>query len=459
MVKKDSLKIEKLKKDARNISIKEGIFARMSYSFGDRYLSPFAIAINSSNALVASLGAIRGLLGPVVELYSSRFLEKQSRKKIMRKWVFFEALNWISFVILAFLYSQGILTNLLPFLLLIFFSMYITLSWIPYPAWLSWMGDITDEKSRGRWFSKRYAILGFVTVILTILSAFFLDFLKQKQMAMIGFMILFFLSFLARMNCYRLFKKKYEPKIKINKKDYFSFWDFLKKAPNNNFGRFTLFRGFVGFSTSISIPLVTIYLLRYLEFSYTIYMIITMAGMFFSMLVYELWGKLSDQYGNYRVLCLSGFLIPIIPILWIINSSPIYLVLVPSLIWGISWAGFDLASRNFVYDNVSAQKRGLAFSYYNLIHGIGVFCGAGVGALLIKYLKISFIEPLILIFLIGSFLRMIVFFVGLAKIKETKHTKKLRGMNHLRKILLKETRPTLIKEINDIAAIKRYLIG
>ena len=54
MVKKED-KIKKLKHKARRLSIKEGAFSTIRQSLGDTYITPFAIAINSSNSLIAWL--------------------------------------------------------------------------------------------------------------------------------------------------------------------------------------------------------------------------------------------------------------------------------------------------------------------------------------------------------------------------------------------------------------------
>ncbi len=455
--KKDSPKVKELKHQARRYSIKEGIFASSTGSLGGKYVSPFAIAINSSNSMVALLSAISGLLGPLAQAFSSRLIEKHPRKKIVLKAVFFEALMWIPLIIIAILFYFEILINLLPLLLLLSFSLYVIIGNIASPAWFSWMGDIVDEKYRGRWFSKRNLIMGFVSIVLAISAAFFLNYFKQNNWIMFGFIILFSLAFIARLICWRIFKKQYEPKIKLKKGYYFSFWDFLKKAPNNNFGKFAIFRALLSFAVSISSSLLAIYLLRNLNFDYVIYIVVILSASLFSLLVLRIWGKLTDKYGNYRILGMTTILIPIIPILWILSPNPIYLIFVPSLISGISWAGFNLAEGNFIYDNVTPQKRGLAISYYHMLSGIGIFLGAGLGAILIKYLTISFIEPLFLIYIFGGVMRMIVVFWWIPKMKEIKKTKKFGSSKVFKNIIFKQAKPTLIEEAHEIISIKEYL--
>ena len=328
----------------------------------------------------------------------------------------------------------------LPILVLISFALYTTLTGLGHPAWFSWMGDIVNPQHRGRFFSRRNFLMGFTSVVL----------------AMFGFIILFSLALLSRLISWKILHKQYEPPIKLKKGYYFSFWDFLANAHKNNFGKLSLFRFFFTFTTAISSPLLVVYLLRHLNFSYTQYMIIIFSGTIFSLILLGLWGKFADGYGNYKALCIATSLTPLIPILWILNSNLFYLIFIPSALSGISWAGIHLTEKNFIYDNISDQKRGLAVSYYNMFWGIGVFLGASLGALLIKILDTNFIEPIILIFIIGAVARGFSVMWWLPKIKEIKKTKKFTTSKAFKEIILKEAAPTINEEVNEIIHIKKY---
>lgn len=457
VIKEDSDRIKELKHKSRRYSIQEGIFNAAKISFGDYYVSPFAIAINASSSLVALFSSIPGLLGPLSQVFSSRLIEKTSRKKIILRSVLLESLLWIPFVLVAFLFYYGIAVKFLPIFLLLVFSLNIIIMNITSPAWFSWMGDIIDEEYRGRWFAKRNLLIGFVSVLLAISSAFALDYLEKRGFVIFGFAVLFSLTIFMRLLCYFVFKKQYEPKLKLKKGYYFSFYDFIMSSSKSNFGKFTIFRSFLWFAASISSPLFSVYLLRTLELTYPKYMILILIGTFYSLLVLKLFGKLADNYGNYRILCISSVFIPLVPILWILSSSFWYLVTIPPLVSGISWAGFNLASSNFIYDNVSVQKRGLIVSYFNLLGGLGVFLGGGLGALLIKFLSFDFIEPIIAIFIFGGIVRMVVVFFGLGKIKEIKKTKKIKSFFELENTIFREMKPTLIEEFHDLKAIKSYI--
>ena len=185
-------------------------------------------------------------------------------------------------------------------------------------------------------------------------------------------------------------------------------------------------------------------------------MVVIFSGTIFALMVIELWGKFADKYGSYRLIGVLSLLLPIVPFLWILNDNPFYLIFVPSLISGISWAGLHLAENNFIYDNVRPQKRGLAISYYNMFWGAGVFLGAMTGAILIKFLKLNWIEPIIAIFIISGILEMAVYFWGIPKMWERKHKSKLNS-NFWKEFLFKQAKPTFHEEIHEIMSIRKYL--
>lgn len=415
--------IKKLKKESLDYSINEGFFATIKDSVVNNYISPFAIAINSSNSLIAMLSSIPGLLGPISQWQSSRLIEKYSRKKIVLISVFFEILVWIPLIMLSLLYYQGIITNFLPMFLLIFFSIYVITANAGAPAWFSWMGDLVEEEKRGRWFAKRNFVFSIVTLVSAIVGAIFLDFLKRNNLSIIGFAILFLIAMISRIISRNYLKKQYEPKLKIEEGYYFSFPKFIRKAPFNNFGRFSIFRALLNCMVMIASPFFAVYMLKDLNFNYLIFMTVVMSQTFFMFVTIKFWGNFSDKYGNYETLRITSLFLGFIPILWIFSKNPVYLVLIPQLISGIAWGGFNLASSNYVFDCVTPQKRSLVFSYYELLNGIGIFIGAGIGAVLIENLTINFMNKILFIFIISGILRIFVALIMLPKIKEVKNKK------------------------------------
>ncbi len=442
-MKKEAKEEEELKNQkTRKVSIKEGSFSAATFGLGNQYIVPYALALNANNAHIGFLTSFTGLIYPLSQLYGSKLMEKISRKNILSLFVFLQALMWLPIILLGYFFNINLFQNYLPLILIIFYSVYLIFGGIALPSWFSLMGDIVPGKIRGKYFSKRNRITGLFTILAIITSAFILDLTETKGYVLIGFSIIFFLAFLTRWIASRLFKKHHEPNLKLEKGYYFSFFQFIKHARKNNFGKFVIFISMMHFATAIASPFFIVYMLRDLQFSYTTFMIIQISSSVYSLMFLPIWGKFSDKYGNREILRVSSLFIPFVPILWFFSESPYYLAFVPQLVAGASWAAFNLAASNFIYDSVSQQRRGICVSYNNLLMGIGIFFGASLGGLLAQYLTISFMNKLLFIFLISGLARSLVTIFFLPKVKEIRKVKKpekllhkLKHLNPIRDVL------------------------
>jgi len=449
---------EKLEKEkTMKLSIKEGASASAMTGFGSDYITPYALALNANNAQIGFLSSIPGLLSPLSQIFGSKLMEKYSRKKIIVFFVFLQALMWLPILLLSLLFWKNIFSIYLPIILIVFYAIYAILGAIAGPSWFSLMGDIVPGKIRGRYFGKRNKIAGVVALIATITAAFILDFFKTKGFLLIGFSLLFFLACIFRLFSSSLFKKHYDPHFKLEKGYYFSIFQFIKKAPSNNFGRFVIFVALIQFATIIAGPFFAVYMLKDLGFSYTTFMLVNISSSIASLLFMPLWGKFSDKFGNRELLRIGAFLIPFFPILWLFSSSPTYLILVPQLLGGIGWAAFNLATSNFIYDSVTPQKRGICVSYYNIFIGTGVFLGATLGGLMAHYLTITFMNKLLFIFLTSGVIRLLIALIMMPRIKEIKKVTK-PAKNPI--LYFKEIRPVrgvILEILNDMRGIGRRI--
>tara|TARA_Y100000310_G_scaffold331173_1_gene404263 strand:- start:8133 stop:8774 length:642 start_codon:yes stop_codon:yes gene_type:complete len=173
-------------------------------------------------------------------------------------------------------------------------------------------------------------------------------------------------------------------------------------------------------ATNIGGPFFAVYMLRDLGLSYTWFMAITVSGTLFHLAFYPLLGKVSDKYGNIEILKFSCVLMALVPFLWLVSKNPFYLVSVPQIVSGFGWAGFWLTTNNYIYDSVKQEKRGLGIAYYNLLNGIGLFVGAGIGAG-IALLPISFMNKMLFIILISGLARLSVALFAKRNLREVRH--------------------------------------
>jgi MFS family permease len=305
--------------------------------------------------------------------------------------------------------------------MLISYVTLISLNALIIPSWSSWMKDLVADNESGKFFGKRNRINGLLGLISMLFAGFLLDSFKTSRQLFLGFAILFFIAFIARLVSRYYLMQKYEPKLKLGKKYYFSFSQFIKKMPYNNFGKFVIFVGLFQLAVNIASPFFTAYMLKELKFSYGMFTIITIIQLLATLVSMPMWGKFADKYGNVKVMKITSFLIPALPFLWVFSPNFYYLAFV-QLLAGFFWAGFNLAASNFIYDAVTRQRMGLCVAYSNVINTSGVFIGANLGGFLSTNLYMG-LNPFFFVFILSAIARFAVPLIMTPMIREVREVR------------------------------------
>jgi MFS family permease len=452
---KDKLEKERTMK----LSVKEGSVSSIMSGTGTDYITPFMLTLTNNNFLIGLLSSIPGLISPLAQVLGSRMMEKYARKKIIVPFTMFQALMWIPILLISLLSWKNILPGLLPIMLIVFYTTLSVFGALAGPAWFSLMGDLIPENMRGRYFGRRNKICGTVALAATIFSSFLLDYFKTRGLVLAGFSIIFFIACISRLVSSGIFRKHYDPEFQLQPDYYFSFWQFIRKAWQTNFGRLTIFVSLMNFAVGISGPFFAVYVLNDLHFSYITYMIVLiLSSSVFTLLFMPIWGRFSDKYGNRELLKIGAILVPIIPILWILSPNIYYLIFIPQLVSGVGWAAFNLAASNSIYDCVSVSKRGICVAYYNILAGFGTFLGAGLGGLLAQYITITFMNKLLFIFLVSAAARVIISSLIMSKIREVKKVHPAKNMiSYFKEI--SPIRGIVFEIYDDLRNLTRGIVG
>ncbi|MEM3405422.1 MAG: MFS transporter [Candidatus Pacearchaeota archaeon] len=431
-LEKDNKKEELIKK-SKSHSLKDAAFVNATVGFGDSYISPYMIELKATNQQIAALTSIPNLIAPLAQLFTSKLMKKYSRKRIFSIAILIQSILWIPIILVSILFLKDI--KYAPLLVIIFWTVYASLGNLAAPAWSSWLGDLIKKEEFGRFFGLRNKIGGIIALISMLIAGIILDKFKffsgitnNQAWIFFGFSIIFLFAMIFRLISRYYVLQQYEPAFKFQEEYYFSFFQFVKKAPFNNFGRFSIYIAFIVLVTNISSPFYSIYMLRVLNFSYSKFILINISATIASFIFMPIWGRFADKFGNITMLKITSFLIPLICFAWLINpnfSWFFYFILVANFISGFSWAGFNLAAGNFVYDAATPQRRSLCVAYTSVLNGAGVFIGATIGGLLATHLpeKVLIFHKLMFISLISGILRYAFAFLLVFKIKEVREIK------------------------------------
>lgn len=403
----------RIKKSLR-YSVFDGMFAASMIGFGESFFAAFAVFLKASNIHIGLLSSLPVLLGSLSQLFSNRLIKSlKSRKLLVTTAAFMQGVMYIP---VAFVFFFGTL----KVVYLIFFAcLYWIFGMILGPAWNSWMGDLVDEKKRGTYFGRRSKITGSATFLAYMIAGYILQrYSGDAVLEYTGFVIIFCLAFSSRMLSVTFLMRKYEPPYEILQAAEFSFWEFIKQARFRNYGLLVLYLSIMNASLYISAPFFTPYMLYDLKLDYMTFTIINAAAIITKIFFLPVWGRSSDRFGTRKVLSLTGFLMPLTPLLWVFSHDFYYLIII-QIYSGFIWAGFEIASFNFIFDTTSPQKRATAVAYYNVINGIAIFTGAMTGGLIVKY-NAFFWSKYILVFVISGVMRYVVSFLFIPRLREVR---------------------------------------
>lgn len=394
-------------------SFLDGIFASCMVGLITDYVTPYALFLKATARQIATLSALPNFFSSLIQLKSADLVDKlKSRKKIISLFVFLHLLMFIPIMLVPFVFKQNPVIFLIVFICLLNgFNAFAG------PAWSSLMSEYVPYRSRGRYFGWRNKIFGIITILCSFLAGFILHLHKEDPLK--GFLFIFGFAFLARFISWYFLLQMYEPPYRINKEAYFSLFDFIKRIRESNFAKFVIFVAGLNFCVNIASPFFSVFMLKDLRFSYLTYTIVVITVSIAHIFTINRWGLIADKIGNIKVLRFTSFLIAGIPLWWLINQNPFYLIFV-QFFSGFAWAGFNLCATNFIYDAVTPPKRTRCIAYFNVFSGVASCLGALLGGYLVGVLPRLFGFKILTLFLISSILRFLVVGSLSYKIKEVR---------------------------------------
>ncbi|OIO27123.1 hypothetical protein AUJ14_00260 [Candidatus Micrarchaeota archaeon CG1_02_55_22] len=399
-------------------SIKDGAAFSVMAGFGDSYRAPFALALGASAAQVGLLTSIPQLLASLAQPFAYKFnYAFTNRKKFVLDMVTLHALAWPLMLFIPLALSDFKVEALIALA-----SLYAVFGAIANPAWSSWMAELVPEEKRGGYFGKRNEILVAALLVSMIAGGVILGFAQNALFW--GFGILFVTAFIARLVSRHYLSKMIEPLPLEARVPYFGPIDYFRRDRRHPMKTFTLFLFFTNFTVNVAAPFFVVYMLRDLGFDYFTFTFIISAGMVARFLSNSYWGKLTDKYGNRIILRATGILIAVVPFLWLFTPDYRVLALV-EMFSGFAWAGFELATFNYIISVNSREKTANMVANHNFYNGLGIVAGAAIGSLLTVAFagqEFFWMGGLLLVFLASGLLRLLVAAYFLPRIRDNRLT-------------------------------------
>lgn len=401
-------------------------FAAMSGG-GETYFTAFALFLKATSSQIAIISTLPALIGSLAQL-AAIWLDDHipRRKPLIIFGATLQACIWIPIAMLALLVTD----HAIAFLLLLL-TVYFAAGNLTTPPWISLMGDIVPESKRGRYFAYRTAMISIVTFASLAITGILLNFSEKTGFTWLGFSVVFTMMFFYRMVSVYHLGAMHEPELHHGTQMQTPDLEFLSR---NHALWFSAYFILMQLAVAIASPFFAVYMLEVLKFSYFEFMVNTGTVVLMQFITLNWWGRISDIFGNRLILTITGIIIPMMPVLWIVSDNFWYLLCIQALA-GLAWGGFNLSAGNLLYDLVPAKQRTTYVAVHNVLAAFGVFIGGMAGAILLHWVPAQYpwlgsvvhATPLLSVFLISTLARAVVSGIFLRKIRELK--KPRRSLN------------------------------
>lgn len=357
---------------ARRISIIEGTFATVWGQFtggfgGNSYLTGFFLWLGASPFMMSVYGsvfALASLLQPFSLALARRFT---SKKKLVQVLVWASRPTFFTLIFTAFIKSG--LRVWVAILILFFIGLMTSTAGAP---WQSWMSEIVDMRTRGKYFGVRNFITGAVAVPSALLAGYILDALGKGFLA---FTVVFIIGSVSGAFDAYMFKLQDEDVTKRESVFNLSLVLEALKIPGD-YRKFLIIFAFWNFSAALIGPYPVVMLIDDFKYNYATLGLLTVVLTIFSALFQPLWGKLGDKHGFFKMLKLALLLQTMLAFMWFAAvPSMYYVMLLYALIGTIVMAGTLPMTFNTLMGVVPAFGKTESFSAFTSITSASAFLG------------------------------------------------------------------------------------
>ncbi len=345
----------------------DGLFSSISLNFYANFVTLFALAYGASNAQLGQLTAIASLLAALSVFPGAWAVGALGR----RKPIVLLAGGGVGRVLL-------LVWACVPFFMhdavvaiwgIIIINALITfMSSFGVPAWTAMVADIVPLDMRGRYFSSRNLIMSVMALVVVPVSGWLVTAGNGLPgLPFGGYQLVFFLAFATGMVSTFSFgkiKEKVDPDLGARRRRWLDTARAIKDTP-----------GFMGYVVSafvwnlgiqIAGPFFNVYLVSRLGANTTTVGLLAAVTSVFALVSQPWWGRLTDRRGNMWIMAVTGLLIPLLPLAWVVIDAPWQVVFI-NLGSGLLWTGYNLAAFNLLLEMAPEEARADAAAIYQFV--------------------------------------------------------------------------------------------
>lgn len=349
------------------------------------FLIGYLVYLGASQQYCTIMGAIPQL-GCIMQMISPYIFERQKHRKLL-----------ICVSCFLFRFSVGTLI-LVPKLveerelrltiIMIIYTISFMIAGFVTPGLSQWYLSVAPDQKRGRFLAIKDIASMFCVSVVSIGIGYMMDFYHAIDKAYLGFGIMFGIALVISVVDFILISQIEEPLLKREPIKHSLFRLIGMPVRNQNYRKIIIFLSIWSFAVQFSVSFIPVYMISILQLSYSYISLVSVCGNIIGMFSIYLWGRLADRTSWFHLLKISGGIIILCYLGWVMVTPSNALVLVFFLQVALTCCNgaFVMATTNLQY-NLSPESGKTAYlGITSAIACVISFGGALMGSIVYKKL-------------------------------------------------------------------------
>ena len=359
----------------------DGLFASFSDNLVAGFLELFLLSYGASNELIGLNASIANLCGALAIVPGAMAISRvSSRKRLIV--LTGGGIGRLGLLAISFVPLLAGDSGLAIVCLVCLNALRTAMGNFCNPAWTSLVADLVPPTARARYFGKRnVAIIASSIAAAPIAGRIVKSLSGIDRFPHLGFQAIFFLSFAVGMLSTASFSRIPDASVSEASSSKPKGFPLRAILADKRFAGLALSAFVWNMALQVPAPFFNVYLVSRLGASVAMVGILTAVSSVTTMLGQLIFGRMTDRKGDIFVQILTGLLIPILPLSWILVTAPGQVVFI-NIASGILWAGYNLASFNILLKLTPDDHRPEATAIYQTLVMASSVIGPLVGGAL-----------------------------------------------------------------------------
>jgi MFS family permease len=345
------------------LSFWDGTFATVMVALTETFGIAAAVSLQAPNMAIALLGSTPLLLGALGQYFLPAVVDvRRARKRHVLVGVGLQGMFLLATALSGFLERPLAAWAYVACLALAGVSANVTTA-----SWVAWMGELVPPAIRARHFAWRSRLFAYVNLSCALAVGVLAQGYSTQNVPWIFFTAIFACAGVSRLMSQQMLRRQYDPPARAleERPDWHA-------RPSPEFTKFCWAHAMVQGAAAMSAPFFNVWYLRDLHFNYLALAMCSCCAIVGNIISLPMWGRLADTIGSKATLRITGLLVSLVPLPYLFFTGT-FAVWAINLIGGVSWAGYNLVSFNYMLGTSENRDRRTLFSYASAVTGVVVF--------------------------------------------------------------------------------------